>query len=46
MSNRQEPLVSVVTPVQNGEAFLAKCIDSVLAQTYRNFEIAVNKASE
>ena len=46
MSNRQEPLVSVVTPVYNGEAFLAKCIDSVLAQTYRNFEyLIVNNCS-
>ena len=45
MSNRK-PLVSVVTPVYNGEAFLAECIESVLGQTYRNFEyIIVNNCS-
>ena len=38
--------MSLVTPVYNGEAFLAKCIDSVLAQTYRNFEyLIVNNCS-
>jgi len=35
------PLVSVVTPVYNGEHFLAECIESVLAQTYANFEYLV-----
>lgn len=41
-----EPLVSVVTPVHNGEPFLGKCIQSVLAQTYQNFEyIIVNNKS-
>jgi glycosyltransferase involved in cell wall biosynthesis len=32
-----EPLVSVLTPVYNGEAFLGDCIDSVRAQRYRNW---------
>lgn len=32
------PLVSVVTPVHNGEAYLAACIESVLAQTYPDWE--------
>lgn len=35
---RTEPLVSVVTPVYNGGKFLAECVESVLAQTYGNFE--------
>jgi glycosyltransferase involved in cell wall biosynthesis len=41
------PLVSVVTPVYNGEAFLGECIESVLKQTYQNFEyLIVNNCSE
>jgi glycosyltransferase involved in cell wall biosynthesis len=36
----------VVTPVYNGEAFLAECIESVLNQTYKNFEyLIVNNCS-
>lgn len=33
-----DPLVSVITPVYNAEFFLQKTIDSVLNQTYKNFE--------
>src|SRR6185312_6012278 len=32
------PLVSIVTPFHNGVEDLAECIESVLAQTYDNFE--------
>jgi glycosyltransferase involved in cell wall biosynthesis len=34
-------LVSIVTPVYNGEAFLAECIGSVLAQTCTDWEFIV-----
>lgn len=41
-----EPFVTVVTPVYNGESFLAECIESVLAQDYANWEyIIVNNCS-
>jgi glycosyltransferase involved in cell wall biosynthesis len=45
MSSTQ-PLVSVLTPVYNGEKYLAECIESILAQTYTNWEyIIVNNCS-
>jgi glycosyltransferase involved in cell wall biosynthesis len=34
-------LVSVITPVYNGAAFLDECIRSVLEQTYTNFEYII-----
>jgi glycosyltransferase involved in cell wall biosynthesis len=36
-----EPLVSVITPVHNEEGHLAECIESVLAQTYQNWEYTI-----
>jgi glycosyltransferase involved in cell wall biosynthesis len=41
MSSKQEPLVSVVTPVYNGEQYLRECIESVLAQTYANWDYTI-----
>jgi glycosyltransferase involved in cell wall biosynthesis len=35
------PLVSVGIPVYNGERYLARAIDSVLAQSYRDFELLI-----
>ena len=41
-----EPLVSIVTPFYNTDEYLAECIESVLAQTYHNWEyILVNNCS-
>ena len=46
MVSSKEPLVSVVTPVYNGEKYLAECVESVFAQTYQNWEyIIVNNCS-
>ena len=40
------PLISVILPVYNGEKYLAESIDSILNQTYRNFEfIIINDGS-
>src|ERR1051325_6369855 len=41
MKSKQEPLVSVVTPVYNGEGYLRECIESVLAQTYDNWDYTI-----
>lgn len=32
-------MISVIVPVYNAEHFLNRCIDSILAQTYQNFEL-------
>ena len=40
-SQHQEPLVSICIPVFNGEKTIAKTIDSILNQTYKNIEIFV-----
>lgn len=41
MNTTLPPLVSVVTPTYNEEEHLAECIESVLAQTYQNWELVV-----
>ncbi len=38
---KDEPLVSIVTPVHNGAEFLEECIESVLAQTYTNWNYTI-----
>ena len=42
----QTPLVSVILPVYNGEDHISECIESILSQTYKDFEfIIVDDAS-
>lgn len=38
---KEEPLVSVVIPVYNGENIINETLDSVLSQTYYNMEVIV-----
>lgn len=43
---QEQPLISVITPVYNGAKYLSECVDSVLGQTYANWEyIIVNNCS-
>ena len=39
--NMGSPLVSVILPVYNGELFLSSSIDSILSQTFRDFELLI-----
>ena len=41
MENSINPLVSVVIPAYNAEAFIAKTLKTVIGQTYRNIEIVL-----
>ncbi len=37
----QDPLISIITPFKNTEAYLADCIQSILEQTYTNWELLI-----
>lgn len=39
--NNQQPFVTVVMPVYNGEQFLLEALQSVFLQTFQNFELIV-----
>lgn len=43
----QEKLISIITPIYNGERFVSETIESVLSQTYTNWEmIIINDGSK
>jgi glycosyltransferase involved in cell wall biosynthesis len=37
----KKPLISVIVPVYNVEDYIEECIDSIIAQTFKNFELIV-----
>ncbi|MCX6326501.1 MAG: glycosyltransferase [Bacteroidia bacterium] len=39
--NAQQPLVSIISPTYNHEKFISDCVESVLAQTYNNWEMII-----
>ena len=43
---QEKPMISVIVPVYNVEAWIGRCLDSILAQTYETIEvILINDAS-
>lgn len=40
-ADSNQPLVTVLTPVYNGESYIRECIESVLSQTYLNWEYTI-----
>ena len=41
MPIQSQPLVSIVTPVHNEAEYLSQCIESILAQTYQNWDYTI-----
>ena len=39
MSKEKVPLISVIVPVYKAEKYLHRCVDSLLAQIFQNFEV-------
>ena len=39
MNEMSDPLFSVIVPTYNNEREIRRCIESILCQTYRNFEL-------
>ncbi len=37
----QQPLVSIVMPAYNAERYIAQSVNSILSQTYKNFELLI-----
>ncbi|MEQ1766480.1 MAG: glycosyltransferase, partial [Methylotenera sp.] len=41
LGQNEVPIISVAMPVYNGEKYLVEAIDSILAQTFTNFEFII-----
>lgn len=41
MSERNLPTFTIIIPVRNGGNYLKQCVESILAQTYTNFELVL-----
>lgn len=41
MDRRSSPLVSIIVPLYNKRGYVAQCVESVLAQTLKDFEVIV-----
>ena len=37
----EDKIVSIIVPVYNVEKYIARCLDSLIAQTYRSIQILV-----
>ncbi len=37
----RDPLISVIVPIYNVEAYLPKCLDSIISQSYQNLEVVL-----
>ena len=41
MTKKNIPAVSIVIPMYNTEKYIGECLDSILAQTFKDFEVIV-----
>lgn len=41
MNSASQPLVSIVTPLYNNVEHLSECVESILAQTYSNWDLSI-----
>ena len=42
----EKPTISIIVPVYNVEKYLPECIESILAQTFTDFELILVERSE
>lgn len=36
-----QPTITIIIPILNGEKYIQTCLDSIFAQTYKNFEVVI-----